>query len=986
MPQFSAVVAYEDLIVLIPSHSLEDFPAELGETEAASLLNAFAVAWHPVLLGTTRLLPRWHRADDPPDAAQKRLIFLPTHCEGWAPSGWADRVAAEGCVVVRGLSDRAEMVAAALAPLGDVPACDPELAADFMALGFCYLQIELLTRKMRHFSNLDEVHLQREAVAAAEGALAGDAETARTRLQSCFEVLREARERFYPVDCYLLDLCLLIPRLADSEFKKLLLTLNPVSVLASAHDLAEIATQAPEMHAALKEAWQRGSADVVCGDLCERPLPLWPLNSVIWQLQESQRAVERSFGKRPVVWGRRRYGVFPQLPQLLKNGGFEGALHTVLDDGIYPDAEHSKLRWEGTDGTSIDSLTRIPLAADASTSYLRFPDRMSESMDNDHVAAVIFARWPEVKCPFHDDLRRMMQYAPVLGRFVTLTDFFTHTDHPTRHAKYNANEYLSPYLFQAGARKEHQPISRFAARLALRQSLDCGVWYRTLSELLRGRAIDWTEARRQERAVEELPEFPEAESDGAVGELPVTPEPEVAATVEQDLARFAQEGIQALSELIMSGAGDRPGYLILNPLGFRRIVTVELDRQGAAPRPDAERSWAQWDQTRGFLTVDVPGAGFAWVPAGEVPSEGSPAGPSLAEPDLLRNEFFEVHLNEKTGGIARLKAYGRSPNRLSQQLNYRFARERTITTRNGEQVEETKTHYAEMRSTSRTVTCQGPALGEIVSEGEIIDQQQGDRLAGFRQTLRVWRGRPVVEIDIELVLDRVPDGELWHNYFAARFAWHDETASITRAAMLGAQEAIEERLETPYYIELATLEQRTTIVTPGLPFHRKTGPRMIDTILIAARESRRRFRFVIAFDQSFPMQVALDAQIPATVVPTRGGPPRSGAVGWFFHLGARNVQTLGLFPLLDEPPAEDPQAQAPAPLWGNSEAACGCSMRVMETEGRPVQARLRCFRTPRRARQRDFLGRTLHLLTIDGDAVLIDLAAHEISDVEIRFD
>ena len=57
---------YEDLIVLIPSHSLEDFPSEIGEDEAASLLNSFAVPWHPALLADAKVLPRWHRADDPP--------------------------------------------------------------------------------------------------------------------------------------------------------------------------------------------------------------------------------------------------------------------------------------------------------------------------------------------------------------------------------------------------------------------------------------------------------------------------------------------------------------------------------------------------------------------------------------------------------------------------------------------------------------------------------------------------------------------------------------------------------------------------------------------------------------------------------------------------------------------------------------------------------------------------------------------------------
>ena len=75
--------------------------------------------------------------------------------------------------------------------------------ADFLALGYGYLAVELLTRQMRYMSNIDEVHLQNEAVAAARACLAGDAEETRRHLQNSFEVLIEARERFYPVDAYL---------------------------------------------------------------------------------------------------------------------------------------------------------------------------------------------------------------------------------------------------------------------------------------------------------------------------------------------------------------------------------------------------------------------------------------------------------------------------------------------------------------------------------------------------------------------------------------------------------------------------------------------------------------------------------------------------------------------------------------------------------------------------------------------------------------
>ncbi len=48
---------FSEVVILIPSHSLEGLPSELGEKPAASLLNVFAVAWHPVLLLETQCLP-----------------------------------------------------------------------------------------------------------------------------------------------------------------------------------------------------------------------------------------------------------------------------------------------------------------------------------------------------------------------------------------------------------------------------------------------------------------------------------------------------------------------------------------------------------------------------------------------------------------------------------------------------------------------------------------------------------------------------------------------------------------------------------------------------------------------------------------------------------------------------------------------------------------------------------------------------------------
>ena len=956
---------YEDLLVLIPSHSLEDFPTEQSEDEAASLLNAFAVVWHPALLATAKVLPTWCRADSPPESSKPRLVLVPRTCESWLPAGWAERMAAEGSVVVRNTSERDKMLEEALRPLAEIQV-DPNLAADFLALGFCYLQMELLTRKMRNYSSMDETHLQREVVAAAEAAVAANEAEAKSKLRSCFELLQTARERFYPVDCYLLDLCLLIPRQADTKLIETLHALKPVSVLAMVKDLETIAAEKPDVLAALREAWHRGTADLVAGEWSEVPSAVWPLGSALWQFDRGREGLDRLFAKRPVSWGRRRFGLFTQLPQILKKSGYVGAMHVVLDDGIYPDTEQSKFRWEGSDGSVIDAVSRIPLAGDSATSYLRFPDRMSESMDHDHVAGVFFARWPEVKSPFFEDLRRMSAYAPVLGRWVTLADFFTNTDSTTRLSSYKPREYLAPYLVHAVAREERNPISRFADHALLRQKLEAAQWLHGVTALLTN------------KQPQPLPVEHDLETRDEVAT------PESLASLRNQIDEAATAAARALSEIVLRGGDNRPGYLIFNPVAFRRMATIDLPEGSAPPEVAGENMFVQWTDRKGF-TVDLPGAGFTWVPAAASPpvTKAAPKVPPMAEDHLLRNEFFEVHISPDTGGIRQIKNYDRSPNRLSQQLNYRYSHERKFTLGPGDDAEEVQTHYAEMRRTSTRITSAGPALGEILTTGSIVDQKTNQPLATYEQTVRVWRGRKVVEVESVLAPTKLPDAEPWHNYYTSRFAWNDETAALTRSMMLGAHEVVDqERIESPHYLELATTDQRTTIIPHGLPFHRKTGHRMLDTILITQREEQRRFRFTIAIDQEFPLQAAFDAMVPPIVIPTTAGPPRSGSAGWFFHLNTRGVQILSILPLVPEPVESDDMSVPAEPA---AVPGCGCTVRLIETEGRPVRAKLRCVRTPVSARQRNFIGRTVIDLTVTDDTVIVDFTGHEIVDVELRF-
>src|SRR5690606_90901 len=221
------------------------------------------------------------------------------------------------------------------------------------------------------------------------------------------------------------------------------------------------------------------------------------------------------------------------------------------------------------------------------------------------------------------------------------------------------------------------------------------------------------------------------------------------------------------------------------------------------------------------------------------------------------NEFFEVHLSEATGGIAFIKGYGRSPKRISQQLAYRFSRKRRVGDDRSDD-----TYYSVMAARALELTCTGPALAEAVSTGELIDPENGQVLATYRQSIRVWRGRSTVDLDFELEPAILPSGDPWTNYYACRFAWNDPAAVLTRSVQQTAQPVPDSRFDSAHYIEIAEDEMRTTILPYELPFHRRIDDRMLDTLLIVDGETRRRFRISIACDEAYPLRSALDGVVP----------------------------------------------------------------------------------------------------------------------------
>ncbi len=245
------------------------------------------------------------------------------------------------------------------------------------------------------------------------------------RLRAAFEVLTQARERFYPVDVYLLDLCLLDPAMSAGVLKEPLETPDPHHVSGSRPRQSRIrpcTTRRP------RPPYDKRSPTVGPTWWAAR-IPRPKIRSCPWNPSAGSSGaaceVYRAHldDRNVETYARRRFGLYPQLPQIAKRFGFRYALHLGFDAGRFPLCAEPKRLWESPDGSNLETLMRPPLAADRPSHGWLLPWRLAATMKNDHVATLALLHWPLNVAPWYIDLRRMATYSPVLGRWTTLSDY-----------------------------------------------------------------------------------------------------------------------------------------------------------------------------------------------------------------------------------------------------------------------------------------------------------------------------------------------------------------------------------------------------------------------------------------------------------------------------------------------------------------------------------------------------------------------------------
>jgi alpha-mannosidase len=970
----------EKLTQILPCRGRDDLSEPRSAAQAEELLAAWTALWHPAIIAAAGSMPRWTAAVSPPEDPAGHLILLPPTAEPLLPDDWLSHAEQLGAHLIRGQSRRPEMIAAALALVastrsegaaspGDAP-IDADLAADFLALGYAYYVIDTITVSIRYMNSLDELAFGKEVVAAALAACRGDGEEARGKLQAAYDLLHTAREYYYSSESHLLDLTLVAPTTLGAGLRAQLTGSGaagdtPCNLLLSGQVLAEMSAREPATLEVLRHALAQGTASIVGGEFCELELPLLGAEAIRGQLEKGLAVYSRHLEHRPTVFGRRRFGMTPFLPQVLDLLGFTGVMHATLDDGRFPVGNTSRQRWEGLDGTDIEALLRVPVDASRAEGFLRLPHALSGITDMDNQPTMVFAHWPGAMNPWYEDILRTRHYTTVLGAFLTLPEYIERTGMSGHQLIPRADEYRSPYLKQAVEAGEVDPISRWARYNARRASAEAAEVIAVLAELAAGKAV---------ACVNDLVDSIDGSlispaNDAGLNERLA----EVTKAVTADFARAV-----GAAPVRQDSPPDEPpaGLLLINPLSISRRVLADVSGLRSLPDVTGAVLRTQEGGGRKSIVVEIPPLGFVSVGPGRNPAAEKPVPrrfslfrkapqppPAMAElmaspgGAVLRNEFFELAIDAHTGAIRSVFDFHARGPRLSQQLAMRLSGGN-----DGGNNEEQA--YSVMAADDIRVLSSGPAVGEVLVRGRLLDRS-GHLLSGFQQLTRVVWGSRVVELEIEIDPQREPAAEPWISYFAARFAWGEDTPTLYRGLNEAVVASDANQLESPYFVEVRNKTGRITILTAGHPYHRRQGMRKLDSLLRVRGETAHRFRLGIGIDLTQPMAAALDFAAPTPRVPLESRPQRES--GWLFHLDSRAVI---------------------ATHWEAIRAGGGVAgfrVRLLETEGRQGSLGLRSFRAVQSAQKSGGARRPAQDLAVEGDRVTIPMRPYEWAEVEVAF-
>ena len=885
------------------------------DSDARSLLAGWTVLWHPLLLAQTEQMPTWYRADSPPTPDGPRVIVVPEPSLGQIPSDFRRKCEANpDCLWVTG-ADREEMLRAFKFAGDDAAAKPLEFSGralgveDFYAAGFLTLQIQIMTRRLRYTSNLDELHLQNRITAAAKAFRDRDAESAAEALHDVFDSLSEERDHYFSSDPALIDLTLLTPgtldaaiddgwieRLeqsarADDEGNGILGT--PRNVLIDG-DVAQQLCQATEsgndgryqsfrkLLSGQTIGWAGGGASDSGPEHC---LDALTMAKARHRFESGTTLAEKALGSSPQVFGQFAGMTPADLVPALAALDYRGVIPIDFSSGS-GFGDESKVIVSGG-GSDLEALTAKPIDAASDAAFLSIGAHLGEAIDTGEVATALLVHWPDRVCDSFLDLCRAATWSVAMGRFWTLNSYFTDGERPYHHGNLqsvsgdSANEIAEAVADPNSDHTLHSIASRF--RETVRQESNRTT--ESIATLAKPGLADEQqpgESSDERHADDEHARISICKAIGI--------DPQQARPCHRAGHRAGERADERVDE--PAGAVSTRDLMCFNPHGTATRQQGLLSG-GAPSKHDYVYASSDGGNDRCDVTFDVPAMGFTRLSATAPVTKtgllkrltGRKSG--IAESAILRNEFMAVSLDESTGGIAGVYSASRG-NRLSMKL---VAAQGLGGDKDGGQM-----------VCHRIKTSQSDAVtGVIDVEGDLL-AGNGNRLARFTLRYQVNRGSRLLHIEGTLSptceIKISSPAEVWKKYFALRTAVAGEAAIVRALVRDKVHSTTSKRIVAPLGTLIDEAEKQTLVVSHGLPLHRKAGDRFLDTLValpaVAGRNDQTAnadvaipFAATIAFDAPGPVAVARSCIAPPDVLAINDSNGTSQA--WLVHVSAGDV-------------------------------------------------------------------------------------------------
>ncbi|MCA9241945.1 MAG: hypothetical protein KDA37_17160 [Planctomycetales bacterium] len=431
--------------ILLPGEGLGEFPTDLHERDAAQALHAWTAAWRPELIAAAGRLPGVCSTAALPDEvdAAGAILILPEFARSEPVDRWRqDLGESEGSrtLVIDSFGSREEVIASAQESNFELTSCDGHWSSEFYALGYAYLQTELLTQGLVFPSVINGEDLEAAIVAAARAAVARNDAQVEKQLRTVYDLLEQVREHVYPVETSLLDIVLLGETTIGQRLEREVALPTPKSFVMS--------PDTAEMLVATRKAGELAQACLLATHARGAHLARASPGVLQESVQQSLSAVADAFGKPAAAFVLTEPELPVRLPDVL-DAASTPLVGVPLSPGPVVRCDQPRFVWREPARFDLETLITTPRDAASAHTLLRHAKRLGESLYRDHISTEVFVAWAGERHELFEDLRTVAHRSGLLGRFQTVEEYFHQTEGAAPDGQVRDEE-LGPQAAEAG--------------------------------------------------------------------------------------------------------------------------------------------------------------------------------------------------------------------------------------------------------------------------------------------------------------------------------------------------------------------------------------------------------------------------------------------------------------------------------------------------------------------------------------------------------